>query len=82
MEIAIFTDVSNQLDGICTHVRNLAMGLIKRGHKVVVYTGSGSSDEFEIVNLPTIPFVFSPGYEAIIPKSICVDVDIVHIHTV
>jgi glycosyltransferase involved in cell wall biosynthesis len=55
---------------------------MKRGHEVVVYTGSGSSDEFEIVNLPKIPFVLSPGYEAIIPKSICVDADIVHIHTV
>jgi glycosyltransferase involved in cell wall biosynthesis len=55
---------------------------MKRGHEVVVYTGSGSSDEFEIVNLSKIPFVFSPGYEAIIPKSICIDADIVHVHTV
>jgi len=82
MKIAIFTDVFNQLDGVCTHVRNLASGLTQRGHKVVVYTGSGSSNEFEIINLPNTPFLFSPGYEAIIPKSICVDADIVHIHTV
>lgn len=82
MKIAIFTDSFTQLDGVATHVRNIASSMAKKGHDVTVYTGSGTSDEFKVVNLPRIPFAFSPGYEVMIPKSVHVDADVVHVHTV
>jgi glycosyltransferase involved in cell wall biosynthesis len=82
MRIAIFSDSFTQLNGVATHIRNIAEKLTRRGHEVTVYTGSGISDKFKVVNLPKLPFVFSPGYELIIPRPVHVDADVVHVHTV
>lgn len=82
MKIAMFTDSFTQPDGVATHVNNIASIMAKRGHEVTVYTGSGTSDRFNVVNLPKIPFVFSHGYEIVFPRYVRVDADVVHIHTV
>lgn len=82
MRVAIFSDSFTQLDGVATHIQSIAEGLARRGHEVTVYTGSGTSDKFKVVNLPKLPFAFSPGYEVIVPRSVRVDADVVHVHTV
>lgn len=82
MRVALFTDSFTQFDGIATHVHNIASILARRGHEVTVYTGSGASDEFKVVNLSKILFPFSPRYEIIIPKSVRIVADIIHVHTV
>lgn len=82
MKIALFSDSFTQLDGVATHVQNIASLMANKGHDVTVYTGSGVSNEYKVVNLPRIPFAFSPGYEVMLPKSVHVDADVAHVHTV
>lgn len=80
MKIALFSEVYTQLSGVSTHVRSLA-ALLSKKHDVTLYTGSGKSKGFKIVNLSKVSFPLAEGYEIIIPKRIRVDADIVHVHT-
>lgn len=81
MEIALFSDLYMQLSGLSTHVRNLASILSEKGYDVTLYTGSGKSEDFKIVNLPRLPFPLAKGYEMILPRRLRLKADVVHVHT-
>lgn len=82
MEIALFTDTFAQLNGVATHVKNLAVELSRLGHEVTVYTSTGTSGAYNVINLPHFAFPFEKHYKIIIPKKIEADFDVAHVHTV
>ena len=81
MKIALFTDTYVQPNGVAVHVKQLASTLSKKKHKVTVYTGSGHSSKYKIVNLPHVKYPLAPEYEIIFPKTMKIDSDITHVHS-
>lgn len=81
MRIGLFTDSYTQLNGVSRHVHNIAVSLSRRGHEVTVYTGKGHSDNYRVVNLPSVPFLFEKSYDVIFPTKFNYDIDIAHSHT-
>ncbi len=80
MKIAVFTDSLVQNNGLARHVREVSKRLAK-DHEVVVVTGRGSLEGVEVINLPHFPFFFDKNYDVIIPKSLKLEVDVVHAHS-
>ena len=71
MRIAIFSDAFlPKIDGVVSATVNLAKGLAKRGHKVIIVAPSkkkGQKEAFihknvEILRIPSIPAFFYPGF--------------------
>ncbi|NYZ79716.1 glycosyltransferase [Candidatus Micrarchaeota archaeon] len=80
MKIGIFTDTFTQPNGVAKHVQGIAEHLSER-HDVTVYTGSGSSDSYKVVNLPHKRFIFQPEYEQIKAVGVTPDCDVSHAHS-
>jgi hypothetical protein len=80
MKIGIFTDTFTQPNGVAKHVQGIAEHLSER-NDVTVYTGSGSSDEYKVVNLPHSKFIFQPEYEFINARGVTPDCDVAHAHS-
>ena len=70
MKIVMFTDAYAQTAGICKHIHDLAETLTAKKHKVVIYTGSGHSNKYKVVNLPHVKSPLSPEYEIIFTNSL------------
>jgi glycosyltransferase involved in cell wall biosynthesis len=77
MKIAIATDLYTPMsNGIATFARNLAVGLQKRGHEVIVLAPSTTGElgyEYEegvqVVRLPSMKFPFYPDQISEIPEA-------------
>lgn len=80
MKVALVTDVYSQLSGVSTHVDLLACALSQKGIDVKVYTGSGASSKYKIINCPKIPFLLAKSYEIVFPTK-KIDADVLDIQT-
>ena len=81
MKIAMFTDTFVQPNGAARHVREVSEELSK-SNKVTVYTGSGDSDSYTVVNLPHYSFPLQKEYEFIHSyPDFHADCDVAHAHS-
>lgn len=81
MKIGMFTDTFEQPNGVARHVKEISEVMSKE-NEVVVYTGSGSSDRFKVVNLPHYTFPLQTEYEYLSTWQCKVDdIDVAHAHS-
>lgn len=80
MKIGIFTDTFTQPNGVAKHVQGIAEHLSER-NDVTVYTGSGTSSDYKVVNLPHKKFMFQPEYESIRTNGVTPNCDVAHAHS-
>ncbi|MEM0372236.1 MAG: glycosyltransferase [archaeon] len=82
MKIGLFTDTFEQPNGVAEHVKNIAERF-SENHDVIVYTGSGSSSSYKVINLPHYSFPLQGEYEYISTRECVVDedIDVAHAHS-
>lgn len=91
MNIGFFTDTYfPQVSGVSTSVRLLRDELVRRGHKVIIFTTTDPDEQFEegVVRLPSVPFfsfddrrVAYAGFERCLKIAREYQLDLVHTHT-
>jgi len=91
MNIALFVDCyTPQINGVVTVVRTLKTELVKRGHKVYVFTvrHPNAAEEEDIYRVSSIQFPNEPQHrigifniEQMIKKIRSLNIDIIHSHT-
>ncbi|WP_062052558.1 glycosyltransferase [Bacillus sp. JCM 19034] len=94
MNIGIFTDTYYpQINGVVTSINLLEKELIKRGHKVYIFTSTDPNADLveekgKVFRFPSLPFIFFPerrlAYSGLIKLSRLVnrlELDVVHTHT-
>lgn len=92
MNIGFFTDTYfPQISGVSTSIRTLRDELVKKGHRVIIFTTTdpdANSMEKDVIRLPSIPFVSFEdrriaysGFDRALKIARKYHLDIVHTHT-